>query len=131
MELTPENLEKLEAIRNNRYFRQYTIDWIVNRAVEKYYGRFQVRTDYASSRETMKKEALRSQGYECFYCHRILRIKEATMDHLVPLARGGDAAGMSNLVICHAFCNQMKGEMTPAEFSKFVEQNPDWLEMEL
>ncbi|MFD6279478.1 HNH endonuclease [Streptomyces sp. NPDC060209] len=47
----------------------------------------------------------------CVYCGR----RSQTMDHVIPLARGG-ADDLSNLVpACHA-CNNSKNDKTPAEW---------------
>ena len=54
-----------------------------------------------------------SQGY-CEYCGGRFSPEELTMDHVVPLARGG-ASTKGNLVPACQSCNQEKKLATPAE----------------
>lgn len=50
------------------------------------------------------RDALRAQGGLCLLCGLPLLRRQATVEHVVPLARGGtDAAG--NLAASHAACN--------------------------
>ena len=51
----------------------------------------------------------RSQGI-CHYCNKTFPPKELTMDHLIPIARGGMSV-KSNVVPCCKDCNTKK---TPA-----------------
>ena len=50
----------------------------------------------------------------CYYCERKFPPKELTMDHLVPLARGGTSV-KSNLVVCCKECNTRKKTSLPFE----------------
>ena len=50
----------------------------------------------------------------CYYCHMRLEKKEATMDHKVPLSRGG-VSSRSNVVLSCKPCNAKKKYWTPAE----------------
>lgn len=76
---------------------------------------------------TMFREATRSRvghdaKYICHYCGTMTRRKSAqsdlrgfTVDHLVPLSRGGDWS-LSNLVCACRECNNRKADMTEAEY---------------
>ncbi len=55
----------------------------------------------------------RDGGY-CAYCGKWIDISAATIDHIVPLSRGG-LSSWQNLVNCCTTCNQRKGDRTPAE----------------
>jgi len=48
------------------------------------------------------------QGGLCWLCRKPMRAKDATVDHVVPRARGGSNA-RGNLVAAHARCNVKKG----------------------
>ncbi|MCY4381227.1 MAG: HNH endonuclease signature motif containing protein [Proteobacteria bacterium] len=55
---------------------------------------------------------------KCFYCAKTLTVPEATMDHIVPLSRGGRST-MGNLAVsCHD-CNKVKKQQTPVEWTIF------------
>lgn len=46
----------------------------------------------------------------CGICQEpILRMEDATLDHVVPLARGGVHAP-SNMQVAHEWCNRSKGD---------------------
>jgi len=67
-----------------------------------------------------------TQGKRCYYC-RVPFVKssrrqtsalarQATLDHLTPLSRGGRDTFENTVAACHA-CNQAKGSLTEAEFN--------------
>ncbi len=51
---------------------------------------------------------------ECYYCLNRFSKQELTMDHKVPVARGG-LSSKSNVVVCCKQCNTDKKHLTPAE----------------
>ena len=66
-------------------------------------------------KRVMRKVALRDCGQRCVYCAAHLDQHTATLDHVVPLARGG-AHDPGNLVVACGPCNRLKGELLPFEF---------------
>lgn len=50
----------------------------------------------------------------CHYCGKKFSAQELTMDHIVPLARGGTST-RSNIVLACRNCNRNKKLLTPAE----------------
>lgn len=69
----------------------------------------------AAAKRAMRKLALRDCGQRCVYCAIALDQRSATIDHVVPLARGG-AQDPSNLVAACGPCNRLKGDLPPFEF---------------
>ena len=73
-------------------------------------------------RERAKARALRQSAWwraqlakgRCHYCGGTFPPAELTMDHLVPVARGGRSV-RSNCVPCCKDCNSRKKAYTPAE----------------
>ena len=73
-------------------------------------------------RERAKARQLRNTPYfqellrkgECHYCHGVFPPEELTLDHIVPVARGGRST-RGNLVVCCRKCNMEKKFLTPAE----------------
>ena len=59
---------------------------------------------------------------KCEYCHLPLTSTTRTIDHLLPLSRGGVNA-QTNLVLCCKTCNNAKADLTLAEFVVFVSLN--------
>jgi 5-methylcytosine-specific restriction endonuclease McrA len=64
-------------------------------------------------RVEFRARILRRETGRCFYCLRLLKRGKWTLDHIVPLARGGTDCA-DNLVACCARCNSSKGAL-PAE----------------
>lgn len=54
------------------------------------------------------------QGGRCFYCNDSLALEDATLEHIVPKAQGGDASE-GNTVACCASMNHLLGNATPKE----------------
>jgi len=66
------------------------------------------------AREKLKaQETRKSQGI-CYYCQAKFLPDELTMDHVVPLSRGGRST-KGNIVPCCKACNNKKKYLTPAE----------------
>ncbi len=51
----------------------------------------------------------------CFYCNEKFKIDELSMDHRVPLARGGKST-KKNVVVSCKLCNFKKGHQTLSQF---------------
>lgn len=66
----------------------------------------------------------------CHWCRRQLTGSMSgastafTRDHVIPKAHGGETT-----VPCCLACNNLKGDMTPAEWLSFCERNPRWWEL--
>jgi len=81
-----------------------------------------------AKREKAKARELRNSQWwknkrasgRCHYCGESLPARELTMDHLVPIIRGGKSV-KSNLVPACAECNAKKKYMLPIEWSEYME----------
>ena len=60
----------------------------------------------------------RSTGI-CHYCKAQFPPKELTMDHVIPVARGGRSEKF-NLVPCCKECNTRKKQMLPVEWDEYM-----------
>jgi len=58
----------------------------------------------------------------CFYCEKYFPAKQLTMDHVLPLAKGGLSI-KSNLVPCCKSCNTIKKNMLPTEWIEFLNKS--------
>ncbi|SDP67941.1 HNH endonuclease [Desulforhopalus singaporensis] len=80
-------------------------------------------------REKEKAKALRKTRWWqqktgpgiCYYCRKKVLYRQITMDHLVPLARGGRST-KDNLVPCCKTCNNLKKSMMPLEWEEYMEK---------
>lgn len=57
----------------------------------------------------------------CYYCQETFPAKELTMDHIVPIARGGKSS-KSNIVPCCKECNNQKKYLLPTEWEDYLER---------
>lgn len=53
-------------------------------------------------------------GNRCAYCGRLLKRGELTVDHVIPVSRGGGSTWCNTVTAC-APCNQRKADRTPHE----------------
>ena len=56
----------------------------------------------------------------CYYCDQTVKPSRLTMDHVVPLAKGGRSE-KNNLVACCKECNTKKKTMLPQEWQDYME----------
>ena len=81
------------------------------------------------SREKRKARELRqSQWWKnklakgvCYYCKGRFHPSELTMDHVVPISRGG-LSRKSNVVPCCKECNNMKKYLLPVEWREYLDR---------
>ena len=55
----------------------------------------------------------------CHYCGGRFPAKTLTMDHVVPLVRGGKST-KSNVVACCKACNTLKQDLVPSEWQAYL-----------
>jgi 5-methylcytosine-specific restriction endonuclease McrA len=55
----------------------------------------------------------------CHYCGRAFPAKELTMDHIVPIARGGKST-KGNIVTACKECNNAKKQLFPMEWENYL-----------
>ncbi len=78
-------------------------------------------------REKAKARALRDSQWwkrkrasgECYYCGQKLKPSELTMDHLIPITRGGRSV-QANLVPACKNCNNKKKYLLPTEWEEYL-----------
>lgn len=71
-----------------------------------------------------RKHLLNRDGNICALCiEPILHMKDATIDHIIPLSRGG-ADTLENMQITHSKCNRQKG-------NRFQERNEQLIQQQM
>lgn len=113
----PDDLETLAMVAWLVRHTGMTKDQVLNRAIEVYHN----RCNFFSKRKNTIADLLVTQGHHCYYCNRVVRRVEATLDHKTPQSRGGfDDA--ENIVVACIECNNEKESMTEAEYLTYREQ---------
>lgn len=81
-----------------------------------------IRTERAKARELRKTRwwQQKTASGTCYYCGARMVHKDLTMDHLIPLARGGRST-KDNLVPCCKACNTKKQNMLPVEWTEYLD----------
>lgn len=70
---------------------------------------------YESSIRMSKRDFVtRRDNNTCYICQRKLTPKDITLDHVIPVCKGGDSSDM-NLRCCCKLCNSLKGSFTYSE----------------
>jgi 5-methylcytosine-specific restriction endonuclease McrA len=59
-------------------------------------------------------------GWRCWYCGIELLEESATIDHIVPRAKGG-SDHLDNLALCCEFCNRAKLDRSVEEFLRWLD----------
>ncbi len=96
-------------------------DWIDIRKDPAHMAR--ERAKARELRQTPWWQARVQQG-RCHYCGQQVPPAQLTMDHVVPVARGGRST-RGNVVPCCPACNKSKRALTPAEQILAQLDNPD------
>lgn len=80
-----------------------------------------IRAEKARARELRKSRWWKNKinRGRCHYCRTATSPQSLTMDHIVPLARGGRSV-KSNLVPACKICNTKKKSMLPMEWEDYM-----------
>ncbi len=78
-------------------------------------------------KERAKARELRKSGWwkqriatgECYYCAAAFKPKELTLDHVVPLVRGGRTTKGNCVPACKQ-CNSRKQDLLPSEWQEYL-----------
>jgi 5-methylcytosine-specific restriction protein A len=83
----------------------------------------QIKREKARARELRKSSWWKRKLQEgtCYYCGRKFKPSELTMDHLIPLIRGGRSV-KSNLVTACKECNTKKKYLLPFEWEEYLKK---------
>lgn len=124
------NTEYKDSISDNEYndmldflvalLPKMTKDKIIRQAVKKYYNRHKEKI--YRTKPVLRHQILIEQKHECFFCHKYLFSKDATLEHKIPILRGG-TNDESNLCVSCTRCNNEKGAMTVDEYLEFKHAN--------
>jgi len=66
-----------------------------------------------------KRKIYNRQHGLCAYCGRRRRICHMTVDHIIPLSKGG-ADNLDNMQCTCKACNKFKSDMMPDEFTEII-----------
>lgn len=85
----------------------------------------EIRRERAKARELRKTRwwQQKTASGACYYCGRVFPHRDLTMDHLIPLVRGGRST-KDNLVPCCKECNNKKKSMLPIEWQEYINNLP-------
>ncbi len=83
-----------------------------------------IRKEKAKARELRQTQwwkNSRGKGV-CYYCKKRYPAKSLTMDHVIPISRGGRTT-KSNIVTCCKTCNNKKKYLLPVEWEEYLNGN--------
>ncbi len=83
----------------------------------------EIRRERAKARDLRKSRWWQQKTASglCYYCQQKVAFQDLTMDHLVPLARGGRST-KENLVPSCKNCNNLKKTMLPIEWQEYLDK---------
>ena len=86
-------------------------DWIEIKKDDKHIAR-----EKNKARDLRKSQWWQQQLQKgvCHYCGKSFAVEDLTMDHVLPIVRGGKSS-KGNIVACCKQCNNDKKYLTPAE----------------
>ena len=81
----------------------------------------QLRRERAKARELRKSQWWKNRiaAGRCHYCGAEVPPKELTLDHVVPLVRGGQTARGNCVAACKE-CNSKKQSLLPIEWEEYL-----------
>lgn len=86
-------------------------------------GEEQIAREKAKARQLRQSQWWKNKRAPgiCHYCRERFSVRELTMDHMVPIVRGGRSV-KANLVPCCKACNSNKKYLLPIEWQAYLER---------
>jgi 5-methylcytosine-specific restriction endonuclease McrA len=83
----------------------------------------EIKKERAKARELRKTQWWKRKlsAGRCYYCNAKVPPKELSMDHIVPIIRGGKST-KSNIVTACKECNNKKKYMLPIEWEEYIKR---------
>lgn len=86
-----------------------------------------MRKDYSQEELRIIRQFKKNNPNICYYCGKHVEGKDKTVDHKMPIDRGGKT-WYSNLCIACNDCNQEKGNMTDSEYIEYrYNKKPEYI----
>lgn len=89
---------------------------------------FECSEEYLRRERAKARELRQSQWWKnriaqgiCYYCDRRVAAKELTLDHIVPLVRGGQSSRGNCVPACKE-CNSRKQHLLPMEWEEYLQR---------
>lgn len=81
----------------------------------------EIRCEKQKARELKQTQWWKNKraSNSCYYCKKSFPARTLTMDHIVPIARGGKST-KSNVVPCCKECNNKKKYLLPLEWEEYL-----------
>ncbi len=94
-----------------------TMDYFISHVTDE-----ELKRERAKARELRQSQWWKRRRGEgvCHYCGRKFPPTELTMDHVVPLIRGGKSTKGNSVPACKE-CNNKKKHMLPIEWEEYLE----------
>jgi hypothetical protein len=74
-----------------------------------------------------KIRAAEKFGLRCYFCKNPFTLDQLTLEHLIPVGRGGSARSADNHALACFECNNSKSGLTVEEYCKVYRVNPSLL----
>jgi len=83
----------------------------------------EIKKERAKARELRRSQWWKRRLSEgrCYFCDRRFKPDELTMDHIVPIIRGGKST-KGNVVPSCKECNNKKKHLLPIEWAEYIER---------
>ena len=83
----------------------------------------EIKSEKAKARKLKESQWWKRKRAEgiCYYCKRKMPPKELTLDHIVPIIRGGKSTKGNVVPVCKE-CNNKKKYMLPIEWEEYLEK---------
>lgn len=101
---TPQNISEISAI-------EWAVPILEKHLADTFGETIMIRANYYKhERRAIKNKLWDTEGDICYLCQQSMTYRQATIDHVIPLSKGG-ADDISNYKLTHPRCNLEKGNM--------------------
>lgn len=110
---------EVDKINNTFSKNKTTVEKIIVKQLNTYLAnkdrRIEEKFTFHNFTRKNKRYIYHRDQQECFYCKRYLSLKQSTLDHKLPIMRGGFTT-MNNIILSCLWCNLDKSCLTDEEY---------------
>lgn len=114
--------QRVEEINKLFPNEKITLESLINKIFVKYFEKQLEKakktdgSDWVIFRRKNAVKMWREAKHKCFYCKRPIPFSKSTIDHKMPIFRGGALLDLNNMVTSCNWCNKDKDILTDEEY---------------
>jgi hypothetical protein len=107
-----EENERKKKIKLIKYYYRIVEPKIIKEEIKNGIAKKRTRAKASRENSRMRFEVIERHGFTCHICSKPIHYTDFSIDHIIPISRGG-TQDLDNLLPAHKVCNSQKSNKLP------------------